>query len=319
MKPAPMQPMKKLWRQKVKRNHKKNAPCSNAGCGVEDLLAEAALANADFELLFNHFVEKSNCDTGGHILWGKSSTVDEDGNKTYNRTPNGRIIMEKKKRKVTSYGSLKGAPRIEQKCFTKYKTRAATTGQSVARYINDVVRGTITFKTCADMLGALNYIESKENKKVPGLDFKYTVIRIKQIYEPKSALLYGDVKLNVQIKTAGVTHNCELQLNHLAMIKAKGSTAGHGAYEAWRNMDDAHWQNEDCELPKQIGSMKGEYQRKAKEIVRTSQGAYSDAAKTLSEDNKYQAVLDKVKTWSGQIKEKVDSKVIKCYDGTYSH
>ena len=317
MKPAPMQPVKKQWKLKVSKNHKKGEPCSKAGCAIEDLLAEAELANPDFKKLFNHFVEKTKCETELHELWGKVSTEDGKGVKTYNRTQHGRIIMDKKKRKVTSYGSLKGAPRIEQKCLTKYKNRAATTGKCVARYINDVVRGTITFKKCADMLGALNYIESKENKAVPGLDFKYTVVRIKQIYEPKSSLLYGDVKLNIQIKTASVTHNCELQLNHLQMIKAKGTTAGHGAYEAWRNMDDEHWKNEQCEMPVKIENMTGEYQRKAKEIVRTSQGAYSDAAKALSKDNKYQALLDKVKAWSGQIKEKVNNLTIKCYDGTY--
>ncbi len=317
MKPAPMQPMKNRWRKKVNKGHKKDAPCST-GCGVEDLLAEAQLANADFNLLFDHFVEKTKCDTDLYKLWGKGvDSVDEQGKKTYLQTPNGRIVMVKKDRKVTSYGSLKGAPRIEQKCLTKYKSRAATTGMIVARYINDVVRGTISFKKCADMLGALNYIEKMENKAVPGLNFKYTVVRIKQIYEPKSPLLYGDVKLNIQIKTANVTHNCELQLNHLDMIKAKGTTNGHGAYETWRNMQDDHWKDEGSELPLSLAAMTNAYRAKALRVVHQSHGAYSDAAKALSEDKKYQAMLAKVKDWSGQIKEKVNNHTIKCYDGTY--
>ncbi|MCG8635507.1 MAG: hypothetical protein MI863_16860 [Desulfobacterales bacterium] len=319
MKPALIQPMKKNWRRKVNKKHTKDAPCNSTGCGVEDLLAEATLANSDFESLFNHFVERTRCDTGLYELWGKASTVDASGNKTYVTTQHGRIIMNKKKRKVTSYGSLKGAPRIEQKCLTKYKNRAAATGKAPAGYINDVVRGTITFRNCADMLGALNYIESKENKAVPGLNFKYTVVRIKQIYDPRSSLLYGDVKLNIQIKTASVAHNCELQLNHLEMIKAKGTTAGHGAYESWRNMDDEHWKNEQSEMPAKVENMTGEYQRKAKEIIRKSQGAYSNAAMTLTNDSSYQAMLNKVKTWSSQIKAKVNEHTIKCYDGTYVH
>ncbi len=319
MKRAPIQ-LKKTqnnWKSKVKTTHTKLKPvCSKSGCAIEDLLAEAELANPDFKLLFEHFVEKTTCDTALYELWGKSvKSIDSDGKKTYHTNPRGEIIMNKAKRKVTSYGSLKGSPRIQQKCLTKYKSRAAKTGLSPVRYINDVVRGTMAFKKCKDMLAALNYIESKENKVIQGLNFKYTVIRIKQIYEPKSALLYGDVKLNIRIVTDNVAHNCELQLNHLEMLKAKGTTAGHGAYEAWRNMDDEHWKNEGSEMPGAIGDMTGEYQRKAKVIVRTSQGAYTEAARILTnDDNKYQSLLEKVKTWSGQIKEKVNNGTIKCYD-----
>ncbi len=123
MKPALIQLKKnqKTWKPKVKTTHTKANPvCSNAGCAVEDLLAEAGLANPDFKSLFNHFVENTRCDTGEYELWGKAvKSRDEDGNKIYHTNQRGEIIMNKEKRKVTSYGSLKGSPRIQQKCLTK--------------------------------------------------------------------------------------------------------------------------------------------------------------------------------------------------------
>jgi hypothetical protein len=322
MKPALIQLKKnqKTWKPNVKKTHTKLKPvCCNAGCAVEDLLAEAELANPSFKLLFNHIVENTRCDTGEYNLWGKSvASVDSDGNKIYHRKPTGEIIMNKANRKVTSYGSLKGSPRIQQKCLTKYKSRVAKTHLSAVRYINDVVRGTIAFGSCTDMLAALTYIKSKENTKIPRLDFKYTIVRIKQIYEPKSALLYGDVKLNVRIETANVAHNCELQLNHVEMIKAKGTTNGHGAYESWRDMQDEHWKEEGTEMPVSLVDMTNAYKARGLRVVHQSQGAYSNAAIALSNDRQYQPVLDYVKTWSNEIKKKVNDHTIKCYDGTYT-
>jgi hypothetical protein len=295
--------VKKPWSNKVAQGHTKKGPCPSGGCTVEDLLAEAALADADFKLLFDHFVWKKPCDVNAYELWGKAKEANGKTNKT-NQV--GRVIMEKKNRMVTTYGKLKGRPRIEQKCLTKYKIRATKVKPRVSpgRYINDVVRGTIAFKNCKDMLGMMNYIESMENKNIADLNFKYRVVRVKQIYEPKGFLLYGDVKLNIQIQTANVTHNCELQLNHLEMLKAKGTTAGHGAYEAWRDMEDEHWKDKDAPLPKKIGDMTGEYQRKAKEIVRMSQGAYANAAKALDKDKNYKAVQEKIDKWTVEIEKK---------------
>ncbi len=314
MAPALIQPMNnKPWKRQVNKGHaKKNCK----GCAVENLLAEAALVEGDFEALFDHFMAKTKCDTDKYKLWGKAvESVGSDGQKVYYQTVAGRIIMEVKNRSVTQCGKLKGAPRIEQKCHTKYKKRAADKGNTPAIYINDVVRGTLTFKNCADMLDALNYMEKMENKAIPGLNFKYTVVRIKQIYEPKSALLYGDVKLNIQIKNAdGIAHNCELQLNHLEMIKAKGTKDGHGAYEAWRNMDDEHWANEHSQMPGLLRDMKEAYRAKATKIVHQSHSAYYKAATALSKDNKYKTLLDKVKDWSDKIKAKVANKTLTCYD-----
>ena len=44
-------------------------------------------------------------------------------------------------------------------------------------------------------------------------------------------------------------HHCELQMNHLEMIRTKGTRDGHGAYESWHDMDDEHWRKEKSELP----------------------------------------------------------------------
>ena len=303
MKPALIQPMNKPWRRKITPGHK-DGKCKS-GCAVEDLLGEAGQVNGEFEELFNYFVSNTKCDTGIYKLWHKAvKGKDDDGKKIYYETPYGRIIMMVGDKPVTSYGRLKGAPRIEQKCFTKYKKRAAATSVLSARYINDVVRGTIAFKSCSDMIGALGEITKFDGMKPPGTPIrKYQVVRIKQIYEPKSPLLYGDIKMNIQIVTSGgIRHNCELQLNHLAMIKAKGTKDGHGAYEAWRSMDDAHWQTEGSELPVKLAEMKEAYRAKATRIVHKSHSSYNNAAIALSNDPNYQKMLEMVKSWSTQIK-----------------
>ena len=203
--------------------------------------------------------------------------------------------MGLKDRKVTQCAGLKGAPRIEQKCFTKYYNASRKDKKSAARYINDVVRGTLAFNTCSDMITALSFIKKGENQPIGGISGTYTIARAKQIYEPKSALLYGDVKLNLELKlTNGIRHNCELQLNHLTMIRAKGTSDGYGAYEAWRNMDDEHWLEENSPLPIKLNKMSGSHLARAQKIVHKSHSAYYRAAVALKNDKSYRALLAKV-------------------------
>ncbi|MCG8616464.1 MAG: hypothetical protein MI802_09635 [Desulfobacterales bacterium] len=302
MKRALIQPKNKPYKRNVNTGHK-DRKCN--GCAVEDLIADAGRVDSEFEELFNYFVSHTKADTGIYKLWFKPNQgKDASGNKIYYETPYGRILLDVGDKPVTSYGRLKGAPRIEQKCFTKYREQSSATGIVAVRYVNDVARGTICYKNCLGMIGALGEITKWDGMKPPGTKIrKYQVVRIKQIYEPKSPLLYGDVKMNIQVTTStGIKHNCELQLNHLDMIKAKGTKDGHGAYEAWRNMDDDHWQKEGKELPPKIANMKEDYRAKALKIVHKSQSAYNTSAAALSRDPNYQKLLNMVRSWGDQIK-----------------
>ncbi|MEH0022424.1 MAG: hypothetical protein V6Z89_22435 [Desulfobacter sp.] len=312
LKPALMQPMKSPWRKKLNKGHGKQGG-SCPGCCVEDLIEEGAKIEGAFKALFAHFVQKTNCDTGEYELWGKD---DEEGNRHY--SPSQKLIMISRKRPVTGPAKkLKGAPRIEQKCNTKYKYRISKTHEVPTRYINDVVRGTMTFRNCTDMLAAINFIKEKQNTIINVAKFnvlKYKVVRIKQIYMPRSELLYGDVKLNLQVSSDGYKHNCELQLNHIEMVKAKGTKEGHGAYEVWRELDDECWKTHHKSLPSSVAAMPSEFQGKAQKAIHASHQAYHKADMALHNDAKFQTMLENVKTWSDDIKTKVAGKTITPYD-----
>ena len=132
--------------------------------------------------------------------------------------------------------------------------------------------------------------------QIPGIQGTYNIARAKQIYEPKGALLYGAIKLNLEVATReGVRHNCELQINHLEMIRAKGTSDGHGAYESWRNMDDEHWLKEKYGLPLQLAKMGKDYLARAQRIVHSSHSAYYRAAVALQNDKDYADMIEKVK------------------------
>ncbi|MCG8616463.1 MAG: hypothetical protein MI802_09630 [Desulfobacterales bacterium] len=312
LKRALMQPMKTNWPKILKKGHKnKGNTCS--GCCVEKLIEEGGKVENAFKALFAHFVKNSKCDNGEYELWGKD---DENENKHYNQ--NNQLIMISRMRKVTGPAKkLKGAERIEQKCNTKYKYRISQTHEVPTRYINDVVRGTMTFKNCTDMLAALNFVHNNENKPInisTSNVIKYKVVRIKQIYMPRSELLYGDVKLNIQLTAEGYRHNCELQLNHLDMIKAKGTKEGHGAYETWRNLDDECWAKYHKELPTSVAEMPSEFQGKAQKAIHASHQAYHKADMAIHNDPKFQAVLNKVDSWSTDIKSKIATNAIIPYD-----
>lgn len=279
------------WRPKVRRGHAEgNCP----GCAVEDLIEEAEHVLPVFEKIFEYIKNHTPCNTDKHKLWGKLKNKDASQGK-YVTTRTGRTIMGIGKHKVTQSAGLKGAPRIEQKCYTKYYSRSREDKILAVRYINDVVRGTLTFTSCADMITALDFIIDNADTHLPDVGGTYKIARAKQIYEPKGALLYGDIKLNLEVTTpAGIRHNCELQINHLEMIRAKGTSAGHGAYESWRDMDDEHWLKEKEGLPLKLGQMSSAYLARAQRIVHSSHSAYYRAATALQNDRDYEEMIAKV-------------------------
>lgn len=218
-----------------------------------------------------------------------------------------RPIMETKKLAATGMGGLKGEERIKQKMNTKY----AGAGKNAVNEINDVVRGTLAFENFEEMLGALNTIEELVGHDFG--DFTYQIARVKQIYTPLSALLYGDVKLNLKVKSGSdydgdaFDHNCELQLNTIEMLKGKGTSQGHGAYVKWRNLDEEHWQNEGSALPVKLKNMTDEgttkYRSRARQAVFSSHDAYLKADKARRKDSHFEAVVEKVKEIGGNTAE----------------
>lgn len=233
----------------------------------------------------------------------KNKTVKEGDIMYHQHTQ--RPIMETKNLNATSMGNLKGKERIKQKMNTKY----AGAGKNAVNEINDVVRGTLAFENFEEMLNALNVIESLAGT-AGGFDgFTYEIVRAKQIYTPLSALLYGDVKLNLNVKSGSdytgdaFDHNCELQLNTIEMLKGKGTTQGHGAYVKWRNLDEEHWENEGSALPVKLRDMTDEvttkYRSRARQAIFSSHDAYLEADKARRADSNFDAVVDKVKELQG--------------------
>jgi len=185
------------------------------------------------------------------------------------RYGDGRVMTQTVEKEASGMGGLKGAKRIKQKMNTKYKKA----GNNAVANINDVVRGTLAFEDFEALYNGLQSIVYLNGADLNQQGLVYQIVRAKQIFSPLSSLLYGDVKLNLQIQN----HNCELQLNTLEMLKGKGTSAGHGAYEIWRDLDDYHWQQEGKALPSRIGDMKEMYRGEAQRAVHASQDAYRDA------------------------------------------
>lgn len=218
-------------------------------------------------------------------------------------------IMETQNLNATGMGELKGAKRIKQKMNTKY----ATAEKLAVNEINDVVRGTLAFNDFTEMLAALNTIEKLTGEKGGFENFTYEIARIKQIYTPLSALLYGDVKLNLRVKSGSdydgeaFDHNCELQLNTIEMLKGKGTTNGHGAYVKWRNLDEEHWKNEGTALPVKLKDMTDDattkYRSRARQAVYSSHEAYLEADKARKKDSDYEKVAKKVEEIGGNTAE----------------
>lgn len=281
---------------------------------IEALLADAEKALGPFTQVFNKLKLDTNASTKKidqqkKVKYKKDhpkvqdGTVQEDDIMYHQHTQ--RPIMETKNLKATSMGKLKGKERIKQKMNTKY----AGAGKNAVNEINDVVRGTLAFENFGEMLTALNVIESLTGT-AGGFDgFSYEIARVKQIYTPLSALLYGDVKLNLNVKSGSdytgeaFDHNCELQLNTIEMLKGKGTTQGHGAYVKWRNLDEEHWKNEGSALPVKLKDMTDEattkYRSRARQAVFSSHDAYLKADKARRADSDFDAVVEKVKELKG--------------------
>ncbi|WP_063833108.1 DUF4157 domain-containing protein [Aureispira sp. CCB-QB1] len=281
---------------------------------IEALLADAAKALGPFTQVFNQLKVDTRASTkkidqqkkvkykADHPKVLDEQDPTKEGDIMYHQHTN-RPIMETKNLAATSMGGLKGKERIKQKMNTKY----AGAGKNAVNEINDVVRGTLAFENFQEMLFALNKIE-----ELAGSDFgnfSYTIARIKQIYTPLSALLYGDVKLNLNVKSGSdydgeaFNHNCELQLNTLQMLEGKGTTQGHGAYVKWRDLDEEHWKNEGSALPVKLKDMTDEpltkYRSRARQAVFSSHDAYRAADIARQRDSHFNEVVEKVKEIGG--------------------
>jgi hypothetical protein len=281
---------------------------------IAALLVDADKALGPFTTIFN----KLKLDTGAsnqkidqqkkvkynadHKKVKDESDPTAEGDVMYRKNTD-RPIMETKKLKASGMGELKGAKRIKQKMNTKY----AGAGKNAVNEINDVVRGTLAFEDFGKMLTALDTIQ-----RLVGHDFgnfTYDIARVKQIYTPLSALLYGDVKLNLKVSsTSGYdsdafSHNCELQLNTIEMLKGKGTSQGHGAYVKWRDLDEEHWKNEGSALPVKLKDMTDEvttkYRSRARQAVSASHDAYRKADIKRRKDANFDAVVEKVKEIGG--------------------
>ena len=280
------------------------------------LLADAGKTLGPFTQIFDKLKDETHASTkkvdqqkkvkykAGHAKVLDEKDPTKEGDIMYHENTT-RPVLETKNLHATGMGKLKGKERIKQKMNTKY----AGAGKSAVNEINDVVRGTLAFENFGEMLTALNVIE-KLVGKAGGFDgFTYEIARAKQIYTPLSALLYGDVKLNLKVKSGrdydgdAFDHNCELQLNTIEMLKGKGTAAGHGAYVKWRNLDEEHWKNEGSALPVKLKDMTEEpttkYRSRARLAVLSSHDAYEKAAIARQKDSGFDAVVKKVEEIKG--------------------
>jgi len=285
--PDLLQPSANLWRRTKRTLKDKDGHESCQGCGIEDLQTAGENIKPTFDLIYDMLAVKTGCVTTNIPVMKKS--VDAEGNYiTAGSVKGGRIIMHKSEAPASSKAPNKKAKRIEQKCFTKYKIKSKEAGENPVRYINDVVRCTMAFNDVAAMHRALllivrcqrTRVEHAEDGRKSG---SYVIVRLKQIYEPRSSLVYGDIKVNLLVTNADLPngHNCELQLNTVAFLIGKGTPAGHGAYEAWRDLDDEHWKQFGRGLPNNIADFPGDFSRihgKGVRAIHNSHVAYRAGA-----------------------------------------
>ena len=295
------QPGWKNRRSRPSRDHM-DGDGSGCACGIEEILAEASLVKPGFDAIFAEIEERVGPSTTP-IVQQKKIKLDGGGVLRGGGRDDERAILKSETRSPTSTAPNKGAPRIAQKCFTKYLKTAAKAQANPLAFINDMVRGTMAFTSCGEMLRALEAIETMQGRRLGDGSLAYAefqIVRAKQIYEPKSPLLYGDIKLNIRVHTdpaggeAAPPHNCELQLNIVPMLEGKGTPSGHGAYEKWRDLDDDHWGQHGSELPPKLLDMPDDYRAKAMRIVHSSQDAYRDGAIAFTNDTARERVLAKV-------------------------
>lgn len=229
---------------------------------IAALLKDADRAKGPFKAVFDQLLERTNAVT--RAIKQQKKVKDANGNPEHYR--DGRPKIQTVDKSPSGMGGLKGAKRIKQKMNTKY----ARKGDNAVININDVVRGTLAFDDFKGIYDALVIIRDLEGQNIGAGDESYQIARVKQIYSPASNLLYGDVKLNLVVDN----HNCELQLNTVKMLEGKGTVAGHGAYEIWRDLDDEHWKEFNKELPNNIQDMPKKYAERAQGAIHLSQGAY---------------------------------------------
>lgn len=274
-------------------------------CCVEQLMGQATLFRPAFEVVFNRLARYTQAFPGQVVQWKKAYRM-VGGNRVYRfRGHDGRHhILIPEMTTVSRMGPNKKAPRIEQKCNTKYRLRARAARRSPARYINDAVRGSLVFRNANQMLRAVQTVERWENSRFNygNEEVWYEVWRAKQIFRPRSALVYGDIKMNLRVKTSTNPHghNCELQIHNLHMIIGKGKPSGHGAYVTWRDLDDLHWQQRNEAMPVALVDMDNWYAGRARRAVHASHDAYTGAARRLDADNDYATLLDYVDNIRGR-------------------
>lgn len=260
-----LQPGADLWRRTKRTKGGKDDHGSCPGCGIEDLLAVGGNIKKTFDLIYETLEVDTRCVTAEINVMKKAKHADGSYIKA-GGGEKGRIIMKQCRASASSKAPNKQAKRIEQKCYTKYKLRAKKKGINNARYINDVVRCTLAFRDAAAMQYAILQIVGLQGRMFTHptdgtKSGKYKIARLKQIYKPRGALVYGDIKLNLLVTNNDLPagHNCEVQLNTIAFLKGKGTPDGHGAYEAWRNLDDLHWEKYDRELPVSVADFPDGY------------------------------------------------------------
>ncbi|MFO0577035.1 MAG: DUF4157 domain-containing protein [Polyangia bacterium] len=115
------------------------------------------------------------------------------------------VKQEDKEVPYSGLGPLKAKKRTLEKAKEDYDNELAR--------VVDILRATLAYDKFEDMFNALQTIWKLQDK----LNFR--VVRVKQTYEPLSAELYGDIKLNVAVGEA--KHVCEIQLNTKELLQHK--------------------------------------------------------------------------------------------------
>ncbi len=185
---------------------------------VARLLEDATKTKPLYDRLFAHWKSSASAATYEHYENGAS-------------TP----------RSATSMGPLKKKERVVEKCEADYKTESIPAGACI-----DIVRATLAFDSAGDILKCLETILSGEDLNGYG----YRVAQAKQLFDMGKGSdplfsLYGDIKLSLLLFAPGVPdgHVCELQLNTVALIAAKGARDGHHQYE-WERDAINKWDRE---------------------------------------------------------------------------
>lgn len=293
------------WTQQMRvgRHTSDRRPCP--GCCIEQLREDAEVMAPAFEVIFEHLKDLTLAYDEPIRQWKKAKRV-VDGQEQYvfRAGPgNNRHVLLPVEERASRMGPNKKAPRIEQKCTTKYRERARKSRLPPARYINDAVRGSLVYPTCQAMLSAVKRVQRHERLGLPYEDgfVAYEVMRAKQIFHPVSSLVYGDIKLNLRVFTHDRPrgHNCELQIHHMHMIEGKGRPAGHGAYVTWRDLDDEHWAEHNAAMPVQIADMPSSYAGRARRAIAESHSAYRTAEMSLKSDREFKrlvAYVDRIRS-----------------------